>query len=123
MGFLLKPFIGIAANGVTLYFLVRIMPEITYTGGLKFFVLGGVILGLINFVIKPLIKLIAMPLIWLSGGLLLIVLNVGVLWFLSYFFDVIQFQEISLVFPDLKSYVIGAIVFGVINWTMHLVFN
>ncbi len=123
MEFLYKPLLGIAVNGASLYALMRIVPEITYTGGFKFFVLGGVILGLINFFVKPLIKLFSLPLVWFTGGLFLIVINVFVLWFLSYFLDTIAFREITLTFPNFGSYVIGAIVFGVINWTLHLVFK
>jgi len=39
------------------------------------FVIGGIIVGLINFLVKPLIKLISLPLVFLSGGLFMVVIN------------------------------------------------
>ena len=120
MTLIYKPLIGIVLNGLVLYFLTLVIPEIIYTGGLKFFVLGGIVLGLINSLIRPLIKIVQLPFIFISGGLVLIVVNVGILWFLSYFLAVIEFRDITLAFPNFQTYVIGAIVFGVINWALHL---
>lgn len=121
MGILMKPFMGVFINGLALFFLTKVIDGILYTGGLKFFVLGGVVLGLINFFIKPLLKLLALPVIVMTGGVFLIVINVGVLFFLSYFFRVLQFQDVTMTFSNFESYVIGAVVFGVINWALHLI--
>lgn len=121
MGFLTKPFVGIAINGGALYLLLMIVEEIQYTGGFKFFLLGGIVVGLLNFFVKPIIKAFSMPAIVLTGGLFLIVVNALILWFLKYFFSVMEFRDVTLVFPNFSSYVIGAVVFGVINWTLHLI--
>jgi len=121
MGLLLKPFTAILINGFTLFLLTKFVDGATYTGGLKFFVLGGIIVGIINFFVKPILKILTLPVIALSGGLFLVVINVGVLWFLSYFFRVAQFQDVSLAFSNFESYVIGAIVFGLINWALHII--
>ena len=120
MSLLLKPFIGILINAVALYFLIDVVDGIAYSGGVKFFVIGGAVLGLINFFIKPLAKLISLPLVVLSGGLFLIVINAGILWFLSYLLDVAKFQDVFLSFESWQTYVIGAVVFGLINWTLSL---
>lgn len=121
MGFLKKIGIGIALNGFALYFLTLILEEITYTGGFKLFLISGIILGVLNSIVKPLIKLFSLPLIFLSGGLFLIVINAVILRLLVYFLVIIQFRDVTLSFPNLGSYVIGAIVFGAINWTEHLI--
>lgn len=116
MGIIFSPLINIAVNSIVLYLLIYFVPEITYTGGFKFFVLGGLILGIINSIVKPIIKIISLPFILISGGLVMILINVGILWFLSYFLDVAQFRDVTLTFPNFSSYVIGAIAFGIINW-------
>ncbi len=116
MGIIFSPIINIAVNGVVLYLLTYFVEGITYTGGFKFFVLGGLILGIINTIVRPIVKIISLPFIIISGGLVMILINVGILWFLSYFFSVAQFRDVTLVFPNFSSYVIGAIVFGIINW-------
>lgn len=121
MGLILKPIIGIIVNGGAVYLMTRLVEEISYTGGIKFFVLSGIILGLVNFFVKPFIKILSLPFVLITGGLFLIVINAAVLWFLSYFFAVAQFQDVTLTFPNSDSYVIGAIVFGLINWALHLI--
>ncbi|MFH1218506.1 MAG: phage holin family protein [Candidatus Peregrinibacteria bacterium] len=121
MHFLLKPIIGVALNGGILYFVTKVVEDISYTGGIKFFILGGLVLGVVNAVARPLLKLITSPLIFLTGGLFLVVLNIATLWFLQWFLQVAQFQDVTLTFPSLSSYVIGAVVFGIINWASHLI--
>lgn len=121
MSLILKPIIGIVVNGGALYIMTLVVDGITYTGGIKFFVIGGIIVGLINSFVKPLIKIFAFPFVLISGGLFLIVINAGVLWFLSYFLQVVQFQNVTIAFPNLGAYVIGAVVFGIINWILHLI--
>lgn len=121
MGFIKKIVIGIVLNALALYVLTVLVDEITYTGGIKFFILGGLIIGILNSVAKPILKVISLPVIFLTGGLFLIVINAGLLWFLSYFLGVIQFRDVTLAFPNMGSYAIGAIVFGVVNFAEHLV--
>ncbi len=121
MSLILKPIFRIVLNGGILYLLTQLVTTISFTGGWKFFVIGGVVLGLINMIIKPLIKLLSFPAMIITGGLFLIVINVAVLWILQYFISVIQFQNVTLVFPTFASYAIGAVVFGLINWAAGLI--
>lgn len=121
MNFFLKPLVGIALNGFSLYVVTQTVDGVIYTGGIKLFIIGGIIIGLINFFVKPLIKIVSLPLIAVTGGIFLVVINVFLLWFFSYFLDVAQFQDVAINFQNLQSYVIGAIVFGFINWTLHLI--
>jgi putative membrane protein len=121
MGIIKKIIIGIVLNGLALYVLTLLVDEITYTGGLKFFVLGGIVIGILNTIVKPILKVISLPIIFLTGGLFLIAINAGLLWFLSYFLGVIEFRDVTLIFPNIGSYAIGALVFGVVNWAEHLV--
>ena len=120
MKFLLKLVLGIVLNALALYLLTLVVHEITYTGGYSLFIAGGIVIGILNLIVKPVLKLVSLPLIFLTGGLFLIVINAFILWFLSYILSVAQFRDLSLVFPNLGSYVIGAIVFGVINAAEHL---
>ncbi len=121
MTFIFKPIFSILLNAGILYLLTQLVPSIEFTGGWKFFVIGGVILGLINLVIKPVMKVLSLPALLITGGLFLIVINMAVLWFLKYFISVIQFQDVTLFFPNFVTYAIGAVVFGLINWAAGLI--
>lgn len=115
-----KAVIGILLNAGALYAVTELVEGVTYTGGIKFFVIGGIVVGLINLLVKPVIKVFSLPFIFITGGLFLIIINAGILWFLSYFLDVIQFRDVTLLFPNLGTYAIGALVFGIVNWLEHL---
>lgn len=121
MGLIKKIILGIILNGLALYLLTLAIVEIQYTGGIKFFVIGGLIVGILNTFVKPILKILTFPLIFLTVGLFMIVINAFILWFLSYFLGVIQFRDVTLIFPNLGSYVIGAVAFGLINWAEHLI--
>ncbi len=120
MDFITKPIWSILLNAFVLWVLTLVVTDIQHTGGLHFFVVGGVVLGLVNFFMKPLIKVLSLPFVILSGGLFLIVINMFVLWFLSYFIGIIEFRDVTFVFPNWATYVIGAIVFGIANWLLNL---
>lgn len=120
MSLVFKPIFRIALNAGILYLLMELVPSIVYMGGWKFFLIGGVVLGLINLLLKPLMKLLSLPMVIITGGLFLIVINMAVLWFLQYFISVIQFEGVILAFPTFSSYAIGAVVFGLINWAAGL---
>ena len=51
----MKPFIGILANGFAIYLVTRMVDGVSYEGGLMFFIVAGVVLGLINFIVKHII--------------------------------------------------------------------
>lgn len=120
MSFLLKPFIAVAVNGLGFYILTRLIEGITYTGGIKFFVIVGLIIGIINFLVKPVLKIFSLPLIALSGGLFLIVINVVLFYLLGYLVDLVAFRDVTLHFANFGTYVIGAVVFSVINFVLNI---
>lgn len=121
MTLLYKPFLGIVVNAIALFLLADIVEGLSYTGGIKFLILGGALLTVINLTIKPIIKLLSLPLALMSGGLIYVVINVGLLWFMGYFFDVLSYQDVALLFENWQSYVIGALVLGVLNWAQSLI--
>lgn len=120
MGILIKAFFSVVVNGFALYVLVRYVNGVSFTGGLQFFVLGGAILGLLNAFVKPVLKMIPFP-IPFGGGIFTLLINAGLLWFLSYFLEVMSFSDIGLSFSSLKSYAVSAFVVGLINFIISLI--
>lgn len=113
--------LGLALNAGALYLLIYLVPDIAYTGGIWFFVVGGVILGLINAIVRPVIKILSFPLVFLTGGIILIAINMLFLFLLSHGLEIVDFQNVSLTFPNFVTYAIGSVVFGLINWALNLV--
>jgi len=69
----------------------------------------GFIFGLINFFIKPVLKLVSAPLILLTFGLFTIVINIAMLLLLDYFVP-----ELTIV--DLSAAFWGMVVISAVNF-------
>ncbi len=64
-----------------------------FTANIKILLLAGLVLGLINFFIKPIVNLITLPLRWLTFGLFSLIVNLGIIWII----DIIFSPEITIV--------------------------
>lgn len=77
--------VGLIANILGLYLAHLWVPGFAVRGGLKGYVIAGVVLGILNFILKPILKIIAFPVIVISLGLFLIVINAIILWLAGQF--------------------------------------
>lgn len=84
-------------NLVSLYAATRILPGLTYTGGIKSLVIGAFVFMLINFILVPLLKILFLPLNLLTVGLFSWLINVLALYALTTI--VSDFQLLPYSFP------------------------
>jgi len=71
-------------TGVSLFVAAWIVPGIRVTGdGWTVFAVMAVILGLVNAIVRPVLKLLSCPLIVLTLGLFVLVINGITLWLAS----------------------------------------
>lgn len=73
---MLRLVIHILSNAIGIWAAARLVPGIHFYGNWKWLILAGAVLGFINFFIKPIVKIISLPLIWVTLGLFTIVINV-----------------------------------------------
>jgi putative membrane protein len=59
---------------------------------------AGFVLGLINFFVKPILKLLSLPAILLTFGLFTIVINVAMLFLLDYALPAIRIEGLEAAF-------------------------
>ena len=71
------------ATAIALWVSVLIVPGITYAGGALGLVGVAVLFGLVNAFIRPVLKLLTCPLVGLTLGLFVFVLNGLMLWLTS----------------------------------------
>jgi putative membrane protein len=83
MRFLLRLLI----NAVALWVAVKIVPGITYTGELVPFLGVALVFGLVNAFIRPLVKLLTLPIIFLTLGLFALVVNGAMLMLTAWLSD------------------------------------
>lgn len=81
-----KLLIQIATGILGLLLASHFVPGVEFLGPWKTLILAGFILGLINFFLKPFLKLITFPLRILSLGFFTLVINMGLIWLVDIFF-------------------------------------
>jgi len=118
-----KIIFGVVLNGLALYLVTKFFPDVQYTGGIAFFALGGLIIGILNTFVKPLMKLLALPFLLFTMGLFIFVINAIIFWLTMKAVNVISIADIAVTISDPLTYIWGALVFGVVNWILHLIIN
>ncbi len=84
-----KLFFQIIAGILSIWLAVKFVPGVEFVGEIKYLIIAGAILGLINFFIKPILNLLTMPLRILTLGLFSLIINMALVW------------VIDIVFPEL----------------------
>lgn len=118
-----KIIIGVVLNGLALYVVTKFVPDVAYTGGVPFFILGGFVIGTLNTFVKPLMKLLSFPLMLATIGLFTFVINAIIFWLTVKLINVIAIADITVTIENPWTYLIAAIVFGLMNWVLHLIIH
>ena len=116
-----KILLGIALNGLALFGVTYFLTDVQYTGGIKFFLLGGLIIGVLNTFIKPLMKLLSFPFMIMTIGLFSIIINAIIFWLTVKLVNVIHIADVTMTVSGALTYVIAALVFGIVNWLIHII--
>lgn len=86
--------VRVLANTAALYVAQRFVSGFVVIGGWERYLLAGVLLGLLNLIVKPILKFISFPLIILTLGLFTLVINAFILWTVDYAFDFITIHSL-----------------------------
>jgi putative membrane protein len=93
-----------------------IVPGIHLSGDIVVTALAvGLVLGLINAFIKPVLNILALPINFLTFGLFGLVLNVILFWAVTY---VVPNFTIAGIVPA----ILGSIVVSIVMWIEHIIF-
>ena len=97
---------NIIAGFLGLWLAVKFIPGVEFIGEIKYLIFAGAALGLINFFIEPILKVITLPLRILTFGLFGLVINMLLIW------------GVDILFPEL-------IIAGIIPlfWTTLLIWG
>jgi putative membrane protein len=106
MGFLLR----VLANAAAIYLAAAIVPGIELSGVLV--ALGaGLVLGLINAVVRPILLLLTLPVTLLTLGLFIFVLNAFCLWLTSVLIKGFEVQ-------GAWAALFGSLIVSIISWLL-----
>ena len=73
---MLRFIIHILSNAIGIWSSARLVHGIHFHGNWKWLILAGAVMGFINFFIKPVVKIVSLPLIWLTLGFFTIIINI-----------------------------------------------
>jgi putative membrane protein len=106
-------------NAAALFIVSKVLPGFVFEGGWLSPVIVGAILTVLNYFVKPILKFLSFPLVFLSAGLFIIVINAFTLYLAHYILQVMDIAGIALQVESLLTYLFAAIIFGVANWFIH----
>lgn len=109
----------IIINALALFASSYVLEGFSFEGGWVAPVIFAAVLIVLNALIKPILKFVSFPLVFLTGGLFLIVVNAVMLYLAEYVLVVMDVSGVAVHFESLLTYVFAAIIFGVANWLIH----
>ena len=98
MGFIAKFIAKIILNGIALYAAAAYLDGFTLTGGVATLAIAAFVLTILNTFIRPVLKLITLPLVWITFGLFNIVINMAILWIADKFLTQLTIADIPTLF-------------------------
>ncbi len=106
---MLRALAQIVLNGLGVVLAAHLVPGIHYQGDLLDLLLAGLVIGLINLLVKPLVTLLSLPFVVLTLGLFFLVIN-GALFYLAA--GVLPRLTVDGCVPA----ILGGLVLAVFNW-------
>lgn len=114
MGMLVKILIGAAA----LWVAVQLVPGLSFDGSVATLLIVALILGVINAVVKPILTVLSLPLVLLTLGLFLLVVNAIALWLVI---RISAALELGLSSESFGATFLGALVVSLVVWALETV--
>ena len=111
------------ANAGALAVAVWLLDKITLTGdstGKKIgtLILVALIFGVVNFLVKPIVKLFSLPLLILTLGLFTLVVNALMLLLTSWLADKL---DLSFHVDGFWTAVVGGLIISIVSWALNVV--
>lgn len=94
---------------LAIYLAVNLVPGITSEAGAIALLVPALVLGVVNGLVKPVVTLLSLPLILLTLGLFLVVINVAAFWLVV---ELVPTLEAA----GFASIVVGALVVSLTVW-------
>ena len=113
-----KFFLRWAINAIALYVAVQFVAGINFEGSWTGLLWLALIIGLLNALVRPVLKLLTFPLIILTLGLFTVVINTIVLMLTS---SIVQAFNLGLTVDGFWSALLGSIVISLVSVVLSLI--
>jgi putative membrane protein len=115
-----KIILSVVANGLALYAVHYVLQDQGFeiTRGVFGYACVGFMLGVLNTFVRPFLKIIGLPFVFLSMGLFLIVINAFILYITQYFFNELFDDTFAIHFSvgdGTLEYFVAAVLLSLVN--------
>lgn len=107
-----RALVQVVLNGIALLIASYLVPGIHYQGGVLYLLLAGLVIGLINLLVKPFVTLLSLPLVVVTLGLFYLVINGAMLWLAAGLLD-------GLRVDGCLAAILGGLVMALFNWAVR----
>jgi len=108
---MIRMFLHVLVNGFGIWLVAYLIPGVQYHGGFLYLLLTGLVIGLLNLLVKPIVTLFSLPFILLTLGLFYLVINGFLLWLASALLS-------GLTIDGCVTAILGGLVMAIYNWIM-----
>lgn len=105
-------------NGVALYLAAELVPGIETEGGWQVLLLMALIFGLVNALVRPILKFLTCPLIMLTLGLFTLVINALMLQLASWLGRQL---DLGFYVKNFWAAILGALVISVVSFVLTMI--
>lgn len=109
----MRALLQVVLNGVAVLVAAYLVPGISYTGSLLSLLLVGLVIGLINLIVKPIVTVLSLPLIVVTLGLFYLVINGLMLWLAA------LLLPHTLQVSGCGAAILGGLVIALVNWLVR----
>jgi len=120
-GGLLKFLIIVAGNALALWLAFLYVPGFVLAGSWVQIALVALILSLLNGFLKPILKLILGPVIVLTLGIGILIINAVILYVLPFIVNYIDFLRGTIIIQDIPALVYTTLIVSAVNLIIHIV--
>ena len=109
---MMRALLQIVLNGVAVLIAAYLVPGISYNGSLFYLLLVGLVIGLINLIVKPIVTFFSFPLIVVTLGLFYLVINGLMLYLAAWLLKGLTVQGCG-------AAILGGLVIAIFNWLVR----
>lgn len=109
---MIRAIIQVVLNGAAILLIAKIVPGITYQGDWMYLLLVGLVLGILNLFVRPIVTILSLPFIIVTLGLFFFAINGLMIYFAAALLDGLT---VDGCFPAL----LGGVVLAFFNWIIR----
>lgn len=99
-----------AASSLGMWLCITLFGELSRDVNIWFYVVAGLVFSLVNSIVKPLVKTLALPLIVLTMGIFTLVVNVGMVILTMYLLRDVSMDIWGIIFSTIILTLINSLV-------------